>query len=66
MDDLNPTQFDLLVPVLSRSSSERNFKLLLSPKNIWKLIDNLEDFVPQKVLRLNFMGSGNAQAREQV
>ena len=34
MDDLNSTQFDLLVRVLSRSSSERDYKLLLSLENI--------------------------------
>ena len=40
MDDLNPAQFDLMVQVLSCSSTERDYKLLLSPTNIQEAVDN--------------------------
>ena len=66
MDNLDPAQFDLLVRVLSRSSLKRDFNFLLPRMNIKEVIDNLEEFLPQKVPRLNFMGSGDARAREWV
>ena len=52
--------------VLSCLTLERDFKLLLMPENIWEAINNLEEFNPQDISRLNFSGSANARVSEQV
>ena len=66
VDDLSPTQFDLLVKVLSRPSSERDFRHLLTPSNLREVFDHPEEFILPKVPRLNFEGSGDVRAKEWV
>ena len=66
MDDLYSAQFDLLVRVMSHLTSERDYKLLLLLENIWEVVDNSEEFIPQEVPTLNFTGSLDAWARERV
>ena len=46
MDDLSFARFNLLVRVLSFLTLERDFKFLLTPKNIQEVIDNPKEFVP--------------------
>ena len=59
MDDLFSTKFDPLVQVLNCSASKREIKYLLMPKNILEVIDNPEEFIPQDIPMLNFLGSAN-------
>ena len=66
MDDHSSAQLDLLVRVLSCLTLERDFKSLLTPENIREVIDHHEEFISQDISRLNFSGSTNALAREEV
>ena len=66
VDDLSPTQFDLLVKVLSRSSNEKDFRYLLKPSNHQEVFYHPEEFILPKVLRLNFERSGDIRAKERV
>ena len=45
MVDLDSRRFDPLLRVLNRSSSKRDFKILLSPMNIQEVVDNSKEFV---------------------
>ena len=47
-------------------STERDFKYLIMPPNIWEVFDHMEEFIILKVLRLNLKGSGHARAKELV
>ena len=59
-------QFNALAKVHNLSSSERDFKLLLSPSNLYAVFTEPEDFVIPLVPRLHFEGLGNAHAKERV
>ena len=41
VDDPSPTQFDLLVNILSRPSSERDFRYILTSSNLREVFDHL-------------------------
>ena len=45
MDDLDPSQFDSLVKVLSLPSSTRDFRNLLTLTNLKEVFDHPEEFV---------------------
>ena len=66
MDDLGASQFSALARVLSLPSSERDFKLLLSPSNIQAIFVEPEDFVVLSVPHLHFESLGNARAKERI
>ena len=66
MDDLDQSQFDSLVKVLSLSSSARDVRCLLAPINLREVFDHLEEFVLPKVLHLNFEGPGGTRVMERV
>ena len=66
VDDLSPTQFDLLIKVLSLPSTKRNFRHLLTLSNFWEIFDHPKEFILSKFPRLNFEGSGDARAKERV
>ena len=66
MDDLGANQFSALAKVLSLPSSERDFKLMLSPLNLQAVFAEPEDFIVPSVPRLHFQGSRNARAKEWV
>ena len=66
VNDLSPAQFDSLVKVLSLMGTERDIRHLLTPSNIREVFDYLKEFIPPKVPRMNFEGSGDARARERV
>ena len=66
MDELGPSQFSALARVLSLPSSERDFKLLLSPSNLRALFVEPEDFDVPSVPPLHFESLGNACAKERI
>ena len=66
MDDLDPSQFNLLVKVLSLPSSARDFIHLLMPVNLKDVFDLSAKFVLSKVSHLNFEGLGGAPTKEQI
>ena len=66
VDDLNSSQFDLLVKVLTLPSFAWEFRHLLTLTNLQEVFDHLEEFILPKVLYLNFEGSGDTQAKEWV
>ena len=66
MDDLGASQFNALARVLSLPSSERDFKLLLSPSNIQAVFVEPEDFVVPSVPRLHFESLDNARAKKRI
>ena len=53
VDDLDPSQFDSPMRVLSLSSSTKDFKHLLTPVNLKEVFDYPEEFVFPKALHLN-------------
>ena len=63
MDDLDLSQFDLLVKVLSLPSSMRDFRHLLIPVNHREVFDHHKEFVLPKVLHLYFKGLGEPEQR---
>ena len=66
MDDLDPSQFDSLVKVLSLPSFTRDFIHFLTPANLKEVFYHLEEFVLSKVSHLNFEDSGGARAKKRV
>ena len=52
-------QFCILVKVLNRLSSERDFRYLLTSSNLREVFDHPEEFILPKVMRLNFEDSGD-------
>ena len=66
MDDLGASQFNALARVFSLLSSERDFKLMLSPSNLQVVFVEPEDFAVPLVPRLLFEGPGDARAKERV
>ena len=66
MDDLGASQFSALARVLSLPSSERDFKLLLSPLILQVVFAEPEDFVVPSMPRLHFESLGNARAKERI
>ena len=59
INDLNLAQFDSLVKVLSRSSTEKDFRYPLTPPNLREVFDHPGEFILPKVLQLNFEGSND-------
>ena len=67
IDDLSPARLiDLLVKILSLSSSVRGFRHFLTPSNLREVFDHPNNFILLKVSRLNFESSRDAQERERV
>ena len=66
MDNLTAYQFSALARVLSLPSSEKDFKLLLSPSSLQAVFTEPEDFVVPSVPHLHFECLGNAYAKERV
>ena len=66
MDDLDLSQFDSLMKVMSLPREARDFKYLMMPANLKEVFDHLEEFVLPKVLDLNFEGPRGARAKEWV
>ena len=66
VDDLNLSQFDSLVRVLSLLSSTRDFRHLLMPTNLREVFDHPQEFVLSNVPYLNFESLVGARAKERV
>ena len=66
MDDLDTSQFDSLVKVLSLLSFTRDFRHFLTLANLKEVFDHPEEFILSKVPHLYFEDSGGAQAKERV
>ena len=66
MDDLDSSQFDSLVKVLSLPSSARDLRHLLMPANLREVFDHPKEFILSKAPHLNFEGSRGAQTKKRV
>ena len=66
MDNVDPSQSDSLVKVLSLPSSARDLRHLLTPTNLREVFDHPKEFILPKVPYLNFEGSRSARAKEWV
>ena len=66
MDDLGASQFSALARVLSLLSSERDFKVMLSPSNLQVVFVEPEDFAVPLVSHLHFEGPKGARAKEHI
>ena len=60
MDDLDSSQFDSLVKLMSLPRGAQDFRYLLMPTKLREVFDHLEEFVLPKVLHLNFEGPRGA------